>query len=88
MEVTAILGAFGLAYLIYCFGVVVGRNRAETKNLAGPPALPRPLPEDVRTQVQDLLATRKKIAAIKLVREATGLGLKDARNFVEAMKRA
>jgi len=35
------------------------------------------------TEVEALLARRRKIEAIKLVRERTGMGLKDAKDFVE-----
>jgi hypothetical protein len=34
-------------------------------------------------EVETLLARRRKIEAIKLVRERTGMGLKDAKEFVE-----
>ena len=37
--------------------------------------------------VQELLLQGKKIDAIKLVREQTGLGLKEAKDFVEALER-
>ena len=37
-------------------------------------------------EVRGLLAQGQKIAAIKLVREQTGAGLKDAKDFVEAIE--
>jgi ribosomal protein L7/L12 len=53
---------------------------------------PRPVPPPVAlpAQLQDtvrrLLAERKKIQAIKLVREHVSIGLKDAKDLVEAME--
>jgi hypothetical protein len=38
-------------------------------------------------EVRGLLAQSRKIDAIKLVREQTGAGLKDAKDFVEAIER-
>lgn len=38
-------------------------------------------------QVRDLIAQGQKIEAIKLVRQQTGSGLKDAKAFVEAVER-
>jgi ribosomal protein L7/L12 len=38
-------------------------------------------------QVRGLLAQGQKLEAIKLVRQQTGSGLKDAKDFVEAMER-
>ncbi len=38
-------------------------------------------------QVRDLIAQQQKIEAIKLVRQQTGSGLKDAKDFVEAIAR-
>jgi hypothetical protein len=38
-------------------------------------------------EVRRLLAQGQKIAAIKLARQQTGCGLKDAKDFVEAMER-
>ncbi|GAA2111236.1 ribosomal protein L7/L12 [Actinomadura alba] len=44
------------------------------------------LPSDVEMSVRDLIARRRKIEAIKLVRESTRLGLKDAKDLVDAME--
>lgn len=43
------------------------------------------LPADVEHEVRRLVDSGKKIVAIKLVRERTGLGLKDAKDLVERM---
>lgn len=57
-----------------------------TAKLAGPDAAPKPaaeLSERDRTLVRRLMQQNEKIEAIKLVRERTGLGLADAKEFVE-----
>lgn len=43
------------------------------------------LPGPALTQVRMLLSRGQKIQAIKVVREETGMGLKDAKDYVEAM---
>jgi ribosomal protein L7/L12 len=50
-----------------------------------PPAPPAQLGGDVPADVQVLLAQGKKIEAIKRVRELTGLGLKEAKDYVERL---
>ncbi len=55
----------------------------------------RPVPSPTATtnggvwqqEVRGLLAQGQKLQAIKLVRQQTGSGLKDAKDFVEAMER-
>jgi len=44
-----------------------------------------PLPE-VRERILTLIGTGQYIPAIKLVREVTGLGLKDAKDYVDGLK--
>lgn len=44
------------------------------------------LPPDVERKVRDLIRRGHKIEAIKDVRYATNLGLKEAKDFVEAME--
>ena len=41
------------------------------------------LPEDKRTAILEAIYGARKIEAIKLVREAMGCGLKEAKEFVE-----
>jgi large subunit ribosomal protein L7/L12 len=72
--------------LLYRIGVRVGRASRDDTELSGPPAKPVPLPGDMRAAVEAELAAGRKIEAIKLLREATGLGLKDAKEAVEAME--
>jgi ribosomal protein L7/L12 len=39
------------------------------------------------TQIKDLLRQKRKIEAVKIYREATGLGLKESKDFVDAVER-
>lgn len=45
------------------------------------------LDDGARAEIHQLLAANKKIHAIKVFRERTGAGLRDAKNAVEAMQR-
>jgi hypothetical protein len=56
-----------------------------------PPRPPRsapPLDPALDRDIDDLLSRGQKIEAIKLLREATGCGLKEAKDRVEALERA
>lgn len=44
------------------------------------------LSPEVEAQVRALLVANRKIEAIKVAREATGLGLKETKDFVEALQ--
>ena len=44
-------------------------------------------PDTIRSEVERLARAGKKIDAIKLVRERAGLGLKEAKEFVEGLDR-
>ncbi|MEU6431850.1 ribosomal protein L7/L12 [Microbispora sp. NPDC046973] len=44
-----------------------------------------PVSADLQHRVRELYADNKKIEAIKLVREQTGLGLKEAKDLTEAL---
>jgi ribosomal protein L7/L12 len=41
----------------------------------------------VHTQIRDLLSRQQKIEAIKFLRYQRGLGLKEAKDYVEALER-
>ena len=43
------------------------------------------LPQDVIDSIREALFAGQKIKAIKLYREATGQGLKEAKEFIEAL---
>lgn len=51
--------------------------------LAAPPAMPPNFTPKLYGEVLYLLSLNQKISAIKIVREATGLGLKEAKDLVE-----
>jgi ribosomal protein L7/L12 len=44
-----------------------------------------PIPLDVELEVRGLKAQGDQIAAIKLIREHTGLGLQDAKDYVDSL---
>ena len=80
-------------------GLVLGKRSRDDRGLVGPPPTsPKPvirrerglvqaLPADISAQVELALASGHKIEAIKLVRDATGMGLKEAKDFVEGLER-
>jgi hypothetical protein len=82
----AIVGLFamytaGLTVLFSLLGL-----RAGTRSGTLPePATPRSVPPEVETKARALLERDQKIHAIKIVREATGMGLKEAKDWVEAL---
>lgn len=45
------------------------------------------LPAETEAQVRALIAAGRKIDAIKLARDATGMGLKESKDLVETMER-
>lgn len=79
----------GLAVLgvLAAIGVIVGlssRRNVEVVSLKPPPPAAAPLPADASPE--QLLRAGKKIEAIKRYREQTGVGLKEAKDAVEAME--
>lgn len=44
------------------------------------------LPTSTRDEIIDLIGQRQKIAAIKLLRDATGMGLREAKEAVELLE--
>lgn len=52
------------------------------------PAAVKPVevPTELRQELWNLIHTGNRIMAIKLVRDRTGLGLKEAHDYVEAMR--
>jgi large subunit ribosomal protein L7/L12 len=68
-------------------GLAAGERPFSVAASFQPPAagMPIVLSPDVEHRVRQALAAGNKIAAIKLVREATSAGLKDAKDFVEQM---
>ena len=75
--------------LIALLGVLLAAMRAGARP-AGPlawrsPGLMPPVSADLQHRVRDLYAENKKIEAIKLIREQTGLGLKEAKELGDAL---
>jgi len=71
----------------------IGRLRAENaalKSLVVENGLTPPVTEELSNEqaIRDEIARGRKINAIKLYREATGVGLKEAKDIVEAMAAA
>jgi hypothetical protein len=49
------------------------------------PGLPPAISADLQNRVRELLAAGKKIQAIKIIREETGLGLKEAKGVADSL---
>lgn len=77
----------------FAFGYRKAREHTEAgrRNLDGPPPMPLDPPRlsgDIRARIEDALRRREKIEAIMILREASGLGLKEAKEEVERMERS
>jgi hypothetical protein len=84
------LAAIGGLFAMYTVGLTVLFSllglRAGTRTGALPePAAPRSVPPEVEAKARALVERDQKITAIKVVREATGMGLKEAEDWVEAL---
>ncbi|WP_222720506.1 ribosomal protein L7/L12 [Actinomadura sp. HBU206391] len=77
-----VLPMFFLVVLL--IGLLATAGAARRKAVSMPPQVA--LAPEVEASVRDLVARRKKIEAIKLVREHSGLGLKDAKALVDAVE--
>ncbi len=80
-----------LAGFVYGYARGRARFRSAREGLDAPPPMPvRPvnLSPAAEARLRDALGRRRKIEAIRILREETGLGLKDAKEQVEAMDRA
>ncbi|MBL8651162.1 MAG: ribosomal protein L7/L12 [Sphingopyxis sp.] len=87
--------------LFLAVGLLIGlllarflRGGGGWRDLTAPPSRPAPRPmvriRDERIgdeEILDLIRQNRKIEAIKLVREKTGLGLAEAKDAVEALER-
>ena len=72
----------GIAAIVFMAAALIGRSkRRDLIEPPRPPEVSSGLQMDVRTR----LAENDKIGAIKLVRDATGCGLREAKDFVEHM---
>jgi ribosomal protein L7/L12 len=94
MDITSWLLIIAGVLLVLAFAVLMLRRAWGNSDDVGrlrldipPPAAVRsvrPLPEGERAAIVALLARGSKLEAIKRVRELTGLGLKEAKDMVEA----
>lgn len=87
------LAAMGGLWLMYFMGGCValsllslrgGTSRGPRRGSAGAPPL-RAVSPEVEAKARELMARDQAIAAIKLVRDASGMGLKEAKDWVEAL---
>jgi len=98
MAISMLILALGGLLLILVIGAMVAVfliNRSWGNSLDRTPRLDADLPPqrtepaligDVRTDATALLAAGRKIEAVKRVRELTGLGLKEAKDYVDALQ--
>jgi ribosomal protein L7/L12 len=91
MDIPVSLPVLGAAVVVLVIVAVLLRRRlgdvsvqSVPTHLAPPPTASR-APDD---EIRDLLAQGNKIQAIKRVREITGMGLKEAKDYVEALPQA
>lgn len=91
----------GALVVVFVLGFLFGRRR-EGRDLSAPPATPDPvrrrpasakafemtrLDPSARAAIEQALESGQKIEAIKILRDSTSLGLKEAKEAVEAMER-
>ena len=69
---------------VLAIAVVVVRSSRSRDTVAAEPS--QPLSNDLNEAARTLLAQGKKIHAIKLVRERSGIGLKEAKDYVDALE--
>ena len=79
-----VLGMFG-AVIVAAVGAMAA---AIGKGVRGWPVTPQPtaVPADLQLRVQTLLDRNRPVQAVKEVREATGLNLRQARDIVDAFR--
>ncbi|WP_283136093.1 ribosomal protein L7/L12 [Rhizohabitans arisaemae] len=86
VELILWLGVVGLPVAIVLGVVMIFRRRVVKQSIpvaGSPPAVPG---ADFETRAMALIQNGKKIQAIKLIREETGLGLKQAKHVADQME--
>ena len=80
--------AFGV-FTAFVLGWITGRSTAAARSLSRPSSARTlaSLGPAIRTEIEAAIASGHKIEAIKLLREATGMGLKESKETIEAMER-
>jgi len=66
--------------------MAAGASLAEATNIDTPSA--QTLPQELKSRVLTLISVDRKIEALKLIREATGLGLKESKDIVDSLSTA
>jgi large subunit ribosomal protein L7/L12 len=87
------LAAMGGLFVMYFVGLSVlftlmSLRRSQTSSAvatASTPSTPRSVPPDVEAKARALVARKQLIEAIKIVRAASGMGLKEAKDWVDAL---
>ncbi|HMA01701.1 MAG: ribosomal protein L7/L12 [Gemmatimonas sp.] len=79
-----------IVVLAFVFGTIITRRRSNTKVIweASPQAGPAHEMAIADPQLLALLQQKQLIGAIKRYRELTGVGLKEAKDAVEALQRS
>lgn len=93
MQPLVLIAALVIGVVVVLLIIAILRWQRAGINVPISPALPTaerppqaaPLPSDLEAQARALLARGKKIEAIKLVRQSTQLGLKEAKEYVDAL---
>ena len=75
-----VTGKIGLNILVGACFILVGVLQLTTKKIE------IALETEQRTEVENLVSQGKRIEAIKRVREMSGAGLRDAKDYVETIK--
>ncbi|MFV9507113.1 MAG: ribosomal protein L7/L12 [Oscillochloridaceae bacterium umkhey_bin13] len=73
--------------VVIALGIWLAGRRREAPAFTTPIALPQ-LNDADQAEIELLLAQNQKIQAIKLVRERSGCGLREAKDFVEQIERS
>jgi hypothetical protein len=83
LHVITILSVVFLVVLV----LLAWRGRSSRSDLLQPPiVMPVTLPPEIDSEARELVRGGDKIEAVKLVRSATGLDLKDAKDLVDRME--
>lgn len=90
LEAVKGLTVLELAELVKAFEEEFGVSAAAPMAMAASPAAEAPVEEEEQTEFDVILAAvgDKKINVIKVVREITGLGLKEAKELVDSAPKA
>jgi hypothetical protein len=80
IPIPVVLGAVALILVL----LLIRHGGRRREDLLEPPAAVQ-IPEALASEVRGLMAQGHKLSAIKLVREKSGLDLKEAKDFVEQL---